>query len=170
MKRKFGFLLVFLLNIFTVKQTFAMCPLCAVAVGAGLGLSRWLGVDDTISGIWVGGLLVSLIMWTENWLEKKNIKFKLRWLVTAAVYYSFTIIPLYYSEIIGHPFNKLWGIDKLMLGILFGGAVFFLACLWYLHLKAKNNNHAYFPFQKVAMPVGSSAILTAIFYFLTSSR
>lgn len=167
MKRKLRFSLVFLLSIFAVKQTSAMCPLCAVTVGAGLGLSRWLGVDDTISGIWIGGLIVSLIMWTENWLEKKNIKFKLRWLITAAVYYLFTIIPLYYSEIIGHPFNKLWGIDKLALGISTGSIIFFLACLWYYYLKAKNNGRAYFPFQKVAMPVGSLIILTAIFYFLT---
>ena len=167
MKRKLGFPIIFLLGILSAKQTFAMCPLCAVAVGAGLGLSRWFGVDDTISGIWIGGLIVSLIMWTENWLEKKNIKFQLRWLVTAAAYYLFTIIPLYYYEIIGHPFNKLWGMDKLVLGILIGSIVFFLACLWYYYLKAKNNGRAYFPFQKVVMPVGSLIILTTIFYFLT---
>ena len=166
LKRKLGFPLIFLLGILSTKQTFAMCPLCAVAVGAGLGLSRWFGVDDTTSGIWIGGLIVSLIMWTENWLEKKNIKFRLRWLATSAVYYLFTIIPLYYYEIIGHPFNKLWGIDKLVLGILIGSVVFYLVCLWYYYLKAKNNGHAHFPFQKVVMPVGSFIILNAIFYFL----
>lgn len=32
----------------------AVCPVCTVAVGTGVGLSRWLGVDDTITGLWLG--------------------------------------------------------------------------------------------------------------------
>ena len=40
-------------------KALALCPVCAIAVGAGIGVSRWLGVDDTITGVWVGGLIVS---------------------------------------------------------------------------------------------------------------
>ena len=54
----------------------AFCPVCTVAVGAGLGLARWLRIDDTISGLWIGGLTISMIMWTLSWLAKKNINFK----------------------------------------------------------------------------------------------
>ena len=32
----------------------AVCPVCIVAVGAGLGLSEYLGIDDTIAGVWIG--------------------------------------------------------------------------------------------------------------------
>jgi len=39
--------------------------------------------------------------------------------------------------------------------------------LAYNYLKRRNNGHAYFPFQKVVMPVGSLAILSMIFYFVT---
>jgi small-conductance mechanosensitive channel len=64
----------------------------------------------------------------------------------------------------------IWGIDKLLLGIMLGSATFFAGGIWYYHLKAKNNGHAYFPFQKVVMPVSTLIILSFIFYFLTLPR
>lgn len=59
----------------TIGSAYAICPICTIAVGAGVGLSRWLGVDDTISGIWIGGLAISSIWWTINWLNSKHIRF-----------------------------------------------------------------------------------------------
>lgn len=145
----------------------AICPICTVAVGAGVGLSRWLGIDDVIAGLWIGGLTVSLIMWTIDWLEKKNIRFKKRKLITVLAYYGIIVAPLYWTGIMGHPFNKIWGMDKLLLGIILGSLSFFLGGFWYYRMKAKNGGHAYFPFQKVVMPVAPLIILSAFFYFLT---
>ena len=54
----------------------AVCPVCTVAVVAGLGLSRWLGIDDSVSGLWIGAVTVSISMWTINWLHKKKWHFK----------------------------------------------------------------------------------------------
>ncbi|MBU2028952.1 hypothetical protein KJ761_03645, partial [Patescibacteria group bacterium] len=65
----------------------AICPVCTIAVGAGVGFTRYLGIDDTISGLWIGGLTVSIIMWTINWLNKKNIHFKGRKIITTLGYY-----------------------------------------------------------------------------------
>jgi hypothetical protein len=145
----------------------AICPVCTLAVGAGVGFSRYLGIDDTITGLWVGGLVVSMIMWTINWLDKKNIHFKGRKIITTLSYYLLIVVPLYWTGLLGHPLNKIWGIDKLLVGIVIGSLGFFLAGIWYYDLKAKNNGHSYFPFQKVAMPVGTLLILSLIFYFLT---
>jgi hypothetical protein len=145
----------------------AICPVCTIAVGAGVGLSRWLGVDDVISGLWIGGLTVSMIMWTVNWLDKKNIKFKGRKILIAAAYYLLIVAPLYYSDIIGHPDNKLWGIDKILLGAALGSIAFFAGSMWYLNLKKKNNDRAHFPFQKVVMSITPILLLTLIFYFVT---
>ena len=149
---------------FSVK---AFCPVCTVAVGAGLGLSRWLGIDDTISGLWVGGLIVSLIGWTINWLNKKNIRFKGRKILIVVLYYGFIVVPLFWTGIIGHPFNKLWGMDKLLLGIITGSAFFLAAEIFYHFLKNRNGGRAHFPLEKVAMPVGVLIVLSLIFYFLT---
>ena len=55
--------------IFLPSQTLAFCPVCTIAIGAGIGLSRWIGVDDGITGLWVGGLIISLIIWFLSWLE-----------------------------------------------------------------------------------------------------
>ncbi|HIU65153.1 MAG TPA: hypothetical protein IAC63_00740, partial [Candidatus Enterousia avicola] len=51
----------------------AVCPVCTVAVGAGLEGMRLLGVDDVITGIWAGGLTLSLFFWTAGWLKKHNV-------------------------------------------------------------------------------------------------
>lgn len=162
----------FAITIVLTKQVLAVCPICTVAVGAGVGLSRWLGIDDIVSGLWIGGLIVSMITWTENWLEKKNIRFSGRILLNTIIYYSLVIIPFYYSGMIGHPSNKLFcfcglNIDKLLFGIIVGSLAFWFGASWYYYLKEKNNGHAYFPFQKVVMPISPLIILSVIFYFLT---
>lgn len=145
----------------------AVCPVCTIAVGAGVGLSRWLGIDDSITGLWVGGLIVSFIMWTIRWLENKNIRFKGRDALTATFFYFLTIIPLYFTDILGHPLNKIWGIDKLVLGVTAGSIFFWLGDKLYGYLKSKNDGKAHFPFQKVVLPIIPLLILSAIFYFIT---
>jgi hypothetical protein len=161
-------LAICLLNFVCVSTTYAVCPLCTVAVGAGIGLAQWFGVDDTISGLWIGGLVVSLIIWTIDWFNKRNIRFKGRKIITTLVYYMVLIAPLYYPlHIMGHPLNTLWGIDKLLLGIIIGSIFFLAGAIYYSYLKRKNHGHAYFPFQKVVMPVMPLVILSFVFYFIT---
>lgn len=155
---------LFLLIIpFSVK---AVCPVCTVAVCASVGLSRWLGVDDTITGLWIGGLNISLIIWTINWLSKKKIRFFGRKPLIFVIYYLATILPLYWFNLINQQYNRLWGFDKLILGIVVGSIVFLIGVLSYEYLKKKNNNKAYFPFQKIIMPVGFLVIASFIFYFI----
>ena len=165
-------LFIFAISFLFAEKALAVCPICTIAVGAGVGLSRWLGIDDAITGLWVGGLIVSMITWTESWLEKKNIRFKGRIFVNILAYYAVIIIPLYYSGIIGHPQNTLLcffglNIDKLLFGIIAGSIAFLSGASWYFYLKEKNRGHAYFPFQKVVMPIAPLIILSIIFYFLT---
>ncbi|MEK7664767.1 MAG: hypothetical protein AAB361_01350 [Patescibacteria group bacterium] len=170
-------ILILFLSVFTIififaKRAMAVCPLCAVAVGSGLGLSRWLGVDDSISGLWVGGLIVSMIIWTISWLDKKKINFQGKAATTAFAYYLLTILPLYFYKILGDPKNQLFYLfgfyfDKLALGIIAGSIGFYFGANLYNELKEKNHGKAYFPFQKVVMPVTPLIILSVLFYFLT---
>jgi hypothetical protein len=172
-KSLFG-LMVFVISFFgllAAKQALAICPICTIAVGAGVGVSRWLGIDDTITGLWVGGLIVSLIGWTINWLRGKNIKFKLQTPLIIIGYYLLTVVPLYFSGIIGNPNSNLlcwcgFYLDKLLLGIIVGSSAFYFAASWYELLKARNNGRAYFPYQKIAMPVGILVLLSLTFYLL----
>jgi len=163
------FAAVFGLSLVFAEKALAVCPICTVAVGVGVGLSRWLGIDDTITGLWVGGLIVSMITWTESWLEKKSIRFKGRTIATILGYYLLIIIPFFYSGIIMNPLQTLCacGLDKLLLGIIIGSFGFWFGASWYYYLKEKNQGRAYFPFQKVVMPISPLIILSIIFYFLT---
>jgi len=170
MKTKYkllGALGIFIAGILPALSAQAVCPICTVVVGAGVGLARWLGVDDTITGTWIGGLMVSLIVWTINWFDKKQIRFKGRKILTTLVYYGLVIIPLVWIDIVGHPLNKLWGIDKLLLGIAAGSLVFLAATRFYEYLKRKNDDQAHFSFEKIAIPVISLIIISGIFYFIT---
>ena len=142
-----------------------MCPVCTVAVGAGIGLSRWLGVDDLISGLWVGGLIVSLIGVTILWLNKKNLKSNLLKIIIIFLYYFLTIGSLYWTKIIGAPCNHLWGLDRIVWGTIIGSVVFLVSYIFHLWLKKKNNNKVYFPFQKVVIPVTFLLITSFIINF-----
>jgi hypothetical protein len=145
----------------------AVCPVCTVAVAAGVGFSRWLGIDDTITGLWIGGLTVSLITWTFSWFAKKQYHFFGKRTFTILGYFILIVVPLFFMDIIGHPLNKLWGIDKLLLGIIFGSLIFWSGerfCCW---LKKRNEGKAHFPFQKVAIPALFLLAASFIFYFIT---
>ena len=144
----------------------AMCPICTIAIGAGLGLSRWLGISDTVSGIWIGSLLFSASMWTINWLRSKKKTFKGMAPIVFIAYYALTIIPLYLTGIMGHPYNKFLGADRLLFGMIVGSFAFVSAVWVYELIKKKNGGKSWFPFQKVVMPVGFTIIASLIMYFI----
>lgn len=157
------FLSLFLLLAGSAK---AVCPVCVVAVGAGVGLCRWLGIDDTISGLWIGAMLAAMSLLTIYWIRKKNWRFRFYKTIIFAAYYILTIWPLLSFNIMGHPLNKLWGIDKILLGIVTGTAIFLFSVFLDGNLKNKNNGKAYFPYQKVIIPVVLLTIFSLIFYII----
>jgi len=145
---------------------YAVCPVCTVAVVAGLGLSRWLGVDDTVSGVWIGGIILSSSFWFASWLKKKNITFPYLTVISAAIIYAIVLLPFQFAKIIGHPFNTLWGVDKLILGTLIGSIVF-LAAVFADRKVREIKGKQLFNFQRVVFPVGALAIMSLVFYFVT---
>ncbi len=154
------------LGLFPAVVAKAVCPVCIVVVGAGLGLSRWLGVDDIVSSLWIGALLAATSLWTIIWLDKKNWSFKYQKIVVPAAYYILVLVPLYYYDIIGHPYNKIFGIDKIIFGAVLGTIIFMLSLLLHNYLKHKNNFKSFFPYQKVVLPVVILLIFSFIIYFL----
>ncbi|HQA98840.1 MAG TPA: hypothetical protein PLG10_01235 [Candidatus Dojkabacteria bacterium] len=155
--------------IFTSKA-YAICPLCTVAVGAGVGVSRSLGIDDVIVGLWIGGLLVSSSMWLFEWLKGKKVvkKESKKWLAlgVAILMYALVLVPLKFTGIIGHPFNTMMGIDKVVFGIVLGSIVFFSAGKLHFYLKRLNREKVYIPYQKVILPVGALWLTTIILYLI----
>ncbi|MCQ2574822.1 MAG: hypothetical protein MJ156_01815 [Alphaproteobacteria bacterium] len=145
----------------------AVCPVCTIAIGAGLEGARMLGVEDVVSGVWAGGLTVSLIGWTINYLKGKGINNKL-WYVLTSFLYLLLLSGVYFvpstKPIVVFGDKCMWGIDQFLLGSVVGGMVFVIMELWYLSIKKRNGGHALFPFQKVVMPFGGLLLVTGIFW------
>jgi len=153
--------------IFWTEKALAVCPVCTIGAGAGVGLCRFLKIDDTITGIWIGGLIASFFFWTLAWLETKKINFALKNFFVALVWYLPLIISLKWMGFIGDPRNMFGGvIDKLILGIIVGSLGFYFGVYLHNFLKNRNQNKSYFPYQKVAIPLSILIILTLVFYFL----
>jgi len=170
MKKTIRFIsVVFLLlaSYFLLPNTvYAVCPICTIAVGAGLGLSRWLGIDDAVSSVWIGGLILSSSFWLIDWLKKKNYELKIKnyeYLVIAAMY-AFVLLPLWYGKIIGHPLNTILGVDKIIFGTAVG-SIMFLFGMWLDKKVRKIKGKQLFQYQKVIFPVASLVIASLIIYY-----
>jgi len=163
MYRIFGLIIIFLLG---TKQTLAACPVCVIAVGAGVSLSRWLGVDDLISGLWIGAFMASLVVWTIDWLESKNIKYRFRNFSVFSLYYVLTLIPLYYKDFFSSDDYRIGFMSRLLLGIIVGTSIFFLSQLANFALKEKNDGKVYFPFQKIVLSIVILVLFNILFYFV----
>lgn len=161
---------IFLFLFVPVFPAYAMCPVCTLAVGAGLGLSRYLGIDDAVSGIWAGALVISISFWLTDWLKKKNYKFlkfvkdKNLIYLSIILWTALTYIPLWKVGIVGHPFNVIWGIDKLIFGGIIGAVIFLLAV--YADRKVRKiKGKQLIPFQKVIIPISFLIIISLLMYF-----
>jgi len=164
------FSILIFLGTFLASSVKAVCPVCVVAVGAGLGFSRWIGIDDTVSSVWIGALLMAIVLWTLSEMKKKNWTFAFDRLVIFLAYYLLTFVPLYYSGIIGHPLNKVFGIDKIVFGSAVGTVIFILSHYLYLYLKNKNGGKPHFNYEKVVIPVVILLLTSVIFYLLITYK
>ena len=181
----------FVVAIMSAGVAHAFCPVCTVGVAAGLEGARILGVSDLITGLWAGGLMLSLAAWTESYMRKHginnpvlilfnyvmNLWYPLKTLQLQAgsvlgkllMVSVFPDLALIYVLPLGHPtlrFNAttLWGVDQFLLGVVVGSLTFLAAGKWYEYIKAHNGGHAWFPFQKVVWPLGALIIVTLIFW------
>lgn len=152
------------------SKAWAVCPICTVAVGAGLGFSRYLGIDDAVTSIWIGGLLMSISFWTIDWLGKKDFKIFRKLnnnqiaISSFILWYAITLIPLWLGDIIGHPLNTILGVDKILFGT-FLGSIMFLYGVW-ADKKVRNiKGKQLFSYQKVVFPVISLVISSLLVYY-----
>jgi len=123
-----------------------------------------LGIDDAVSGIWAGALVISVSFWFRNWLKKKNYNFPIY--LSVIFWAGLTYLPLWRAGIIGHPFNVFWGIDKLVFGSLIGAGVFLLALYTDGKIR-KIKSKQLFKFQKVIIPVSFLAAASLILWIIT---
>jgi hypothetical protein len=166
-----------------VNTAKAVCPVCTVAVVAGLGISEELGIDDVVTSIWIGGLILSASFWTIDWIEKSKYREKIYkhickfkcgmtenqalkfW--TIFLMYLLVFVPLLFTKAVGVHGNTLWGVDKIILGTAVGSIMFAVGMWADKKVRKTRDGHQLFIFQKVVFPVLSLIISSLVFYFIT---
>lgn len=130
-----------------------MCPVCTVGVAAGLGLSRWLKVDDAISGLWIGALILALAIWFWRWLyQKKAQKPFSALLLLAVAFWLLTFLPFHYTGLLENC-RPLWGMNRLILSSIIGMLAAALGILLDKDIRAGKKGKVAFPYQKVVLPL-----------------
>ena len=143
-----------------------VCPVCTIAVGAGVGFLREFGVNDIITGLWFGALIVSSIAWMIDYLNRKNVHFLFRKILVIILFYGIFIVPLYYwkvggATIMGSPANVIFGLDKILFGVIIGTFIFISAVISDKYLRNINENKPLIKYQKVIIPL-TFLIITSI--------
>lgn len=162
--------LVFVFLLLFASPVWAVCPICIIGLGAGLEISQKLGIDDTITFLWLGAIIISLIIWTIDWLKKKNLNFHARKIIVILFYLGTVLFPAYLmlekNQSYNHPTHQIWGIDKLWVGTVLGVTLLFFGLLINNFLKKKNNGKIYFPFQRATVLIIIIAMASATLHFL----
>jgi hypothetical protein len=126
-----------------------VCPVCTVAVGAGVGFLREFGVSDLITGIWFGALIISSIMWMIDFLNRKNIHFLFRKILVIVSFYAIFILPLYFWKVGG----AIVMTPLLLKGVIWGTFIFILGVLASNYLKKINEGKVLIFYQKIIVPL-----------------
>lgn len=170
MKKISKLFLTTILLLSSIKQAQAVCPVCTVAVAGGLGISRWIGIDDSVMGIWIGGLILSSGFWMADWASKKSWRIPYPKILSILLMILFVIPPLYMAKMIGSSGNTLWGIDKILLGTAVGSGLFYAGMKLDEWLRTTNENKVYIYYQKVIVPVFFLTIGSVVFFLITLSH
>lgn len=170
-----------LISIINLSLVSAHCPLCTAGAVAGVGAARYYGVDDSIVGLLLGAFVASTGLWVDKWLKKrkKKINFPMQAFILVLLSFLLLFIPLYMKGIIAN-FEMvrslpevhsmlgmgIYGIDKLLFGIIFGtlmiSGVFSLSD----YLKEKNGRRL-FAYQGLVFMIASLIVFSGIFWLLT---
>jgi hypothetical protein len=145
-----------------VNPVYAQCPVCIVTVGGGMLIAKKLGVDDLLVSIWISALNTAISFWLASKLKNKLLHNP--WLLSF-IMLGLTLFYFQFTSQIGHPSNRLLGIDKIIFGQILGLLAMFIGNFIYGFTKYKNNHKTLFPYAKVIFPVGLVLIITLIFKF-----
>lgn len=141
----------------------AHCPLCVVGAGAGLSLSRFLGIDDAITGVWIAAFLGAFSLWMARLLKKKYLPLQ-EPLIYLGVF-GLTLWSFYAFNLVDEHVGLIFGVPKLTFSLIGGGVVFYLVEKLSALVKEKRGK-VLFPYQHIVFSLGSMLLLSIIIYIL----
>jgi hypothetical protein len=163
-----GILLIsFIATVIIIPTVMAHCPLCTGATIIGVGITRSLGWDDSVVGVFVGAMIVSSALWVNNILKKKNIGGSpfLRISSITLATFVLTILSFYFAGIFGLANTyRIFGMEKIIFGTISGAVVTFGAFFASNEIKRRNKGVARFKFQTMILTFGALILNALIFW------
>lgn len=139
-----------------------MCgPVCAIGIASGLGISRWLGIDDLTTGLWIGALILAVSIQINMLLNKKGKGFSHSFWVIFLSAYALSFLPILKPIIQDHS-CYIYGVPRVILGSLLGILVLFSVDKVNNLIINKHNNKVYFYYQRVIIPLVGLIIVSMI--------
>ncbi|MBD5400467.1 hypothetical protein HDR61_01830 [bacterium] len=139
------------------------CPVCTIAIGAALPITRRMGVPDAIVGIWAGAFLAIMGYWIIKFMARRGWNFPGRNAIVLTL--SVATIGFAYINTVKYSPCTYFGflpVDPLLMGTILGAVLFIVTEKVYDWMKARNGGHAHFPFEKVVLPIIVLAIASWI--------
>jgi hypothetical protein len=152
-----------LMNLLLIPAVYAHCPLCTAAVGTGVAVTRFYGIDDAIVGVWIGAFIISTALWFSKVLKKRyKIPFQDFLLIILAL--VFTIVPFYFAGLIGGTDNSIFGTDKLLFGTLAGSLMTYIGI--FASNRIKEGRRILFPYQTITLILLLLLLTSFVFWFV----
>ena len=162
---RFRKLLALLPSLFVLREVSAHCPLCTGAVVAGAVGAKYLGLDVTILGIFVGAFAISLGLWISRKI-KNYFKYQNTLIVTSSFF--LTIIPslafiddMTYISLL----SKTFFVNKLLIGSIIGALITLLSYRLHNYIKLKHGK-VLFPYQGVVLTLLLLILSSIPVYFI----
>lgn len=161
-------LLIPLLSIITIiPSVMAHCPLCTAATIFGVGITRSLGWDDSIVGVFVGAVIASSALWVNNILKRRNIggnAFLRIGSITIATF-VLTVLSFYFAGLFG-PANtyRIFGMEKIIFGTISGTIVSFATFFASNEIKRRNKGKVLFNYQTMSITFGALILNSFLFW------
>ena len=168
--RIFGILAIFIITtIFIIPYVMAHCPLCTGATIIGVGITRSLGWDDSIVGVFVGAMIISSALWMNNIFKKRNIGGNALLRITSITIATLvlTFLTFYYAGLFGLGNTyRIFGIEKIVFGAISGSFVSIIGFAASNKIKAKNDGKAVFGYQTMIITFAGLILNALVFWII----
>ena len=139
-----------------------MCgPICAVGIASGLGISRWIGIDDLTLGLWIGALILSFSIQFNIFLGKKGKSFPFSFWVIFGGTWTLSFLPIL-KTLTQDPSCNIFGFPRIICGSILGALTLFLVDKANNLMIKKHNKKVYFYYQRVIIPIIGLIIVSMI--------
>ncbi len=159
--KKYSIAAALLSLISNATPAFAHCPLCTGITAAAVVTARVAGIDDTIVGTLAGALTISTAFWMSKYLSNRfGNKAFLNPYILSAISLLLTAGGLYAGGVLGTvpAFTYVFGLERLLFGIVFGTAITMLSFQFHKMLRSLNSGKNHFPMQGIVIMLALLAL------------